>query len=349
VSNSEEVKKLAKIHNSDKKVFALGIGSSVDRSLVKGLARAGKGTSEFTSEGEQIAPKVIKQLRNILEPNLNNAKIYWGSPFDNANSSQAPSEIPPLYNGNRAQIFKLLDKYDEVPKKIRIAAENYVGEADYAEVISVDESNLKDNLLHKMFARKKIEEVTERKYEGLDPKYVRRTVTRLALKYQLMSEYTSFVAIDSTSNKASLAMESRSIFNQRPIDFDDYDASQYGPAIGGFSSYDDEEYDYSNDADTPTSRLDSIIRLQNTKGHFSKSQDMFEALELTEDDVENIRGDTDEKTFYTLLVLRAFEQRFKDLQPSWVLVGKKAEKFLAQQKFPMPLEQKIIDLLQKKN
>merc|ERR1712200_397816 len=315
-----EVKNLAKLHNTDKKVFALGIGSSVDRSLVKGLARAGKGTSEFTSKGEQIAPKVIKQLRNILEPNLNNANIEWGSPFNEANSSQAPSEVPPLYNGNRAQIFRLLGNRDQVPKKIRVTAENYVGERDYTEEISVDESNLRDNLLHKMFARKKIEEVTERKYEGLDPKYVRRTVTRLALKYQLMSEYTSFVAIDSVSNKASLAMESRSIFNLVPIDFDDYD-------------------------DTPTSRLDSLIRLQNTKGHFVRSQDMFEALELIEDDVEKIRGDTDEKTFYTFLVLRAFEQRFKELQPSWVLVGKKAEKFLAQQKFSKEIEQKIIDLL----
>ena len=128
-----------------------------------------------------------------------------------------------------------------------------------------------------------------------------------------------------------------------------YTWSQYGPAIGGFSSYDDEEYDYSDDADTPTSRLDSLIRLQNTKGHFVKSQDMFEALELTEDDVEKILGDTDEETFYTLLVLRAFEQRFKDLQPSWMLVGKKAEKFLAQQTVPKQLEQKIIDLLEKTN
>ena len=46
-------------------MFSLGIGSGASRSLVKGIARAGNGTAEFTGEGEDLRPKVMSQLKVI--------------------------------------------------------------------------------------------------------------------------------------------------------------------------------------------------------------------------------------------------------------------------------------------
>merc|ERR1712168_1499682 len=88
---------------------------------------------------------------------------------------------------------------------------------------------------------------------------------------------------------------------------------------------------------TQTPQIDQVIdliSLQNTQGYFTKSNKIFEILELAEEDVEDMQGDTEDNTFYTLLVVTALEERFKDLKSSWELVGEKAEKYLKKQQVP---------------
>jgi hypothetical protein len=59
VSNSSACIELVRKNSSNNRVFTLGIGSSADRHLVKGMARAGMGTSTFTTQGEPLTAKVI--------------------------------------------------------------------------------------------------------------------------------------------------------------------------------------------------------------------------------------------------------------------------------------------------
>ena len=60
------------------RVFCLGIGAAADRALVKGMARAGRGTAAFTTQGEAITPKVIRQLRAGLQPCISEVSVTWG-------------------------------------------------------------------------------------------------------------------------------------------------------------------------------------------------------------------------------------------------------------------------------
>ena len=84
VSNSSECINLVQRSARNNRVFTLGIGSSADRHLVKGLARAGQGTSMFTTEGEQITPKIMTQLKNALQPCITDVEVKWGksAPFE---------------------------------------------------------------------------------------------------------------------------------------------------------------------------------------------------------------------------------------------------------------------------
>ena len=70
VSNSQECIQVVNAERKTTRVFTLGIGSSADRHLVKGGARAGGDTFAFTTEGEQLARKVVGQLRQALAPSL---------------------------------------------------------------------------------------------------------------------------------------------------------------------------------------------------------------------------------------------------------------------------------------
>eukprot|EP00088_Acartia_fossae_P063718 TRINITY_DN7790_c0_g1_i13.p1 TRINITY_DN7790_c0_g1~~TRINITY_DN7790_c0_g1_i13.p1 ORF type:complete len:839 (-),score=227.84 TRINITY_DN7790_c0_g1_i13:710-3172(-) len=220
VSNSMECIKVARRHNKTARVFALGIGSAADRHLVKGLARAGNGTSDFTVEGEMIAPKVIKQLKNCLQPSLSDVSIDWGKSVTKENSQQAPSVVPSLYNNSRLQIFRMFDKSQALPDAISISAKIPSDkEEKYEETVKVgqDSDALQGDLLHKMFARKMIQQLEENEDYGTEN--VKELITELAMKYKLMSKHTSIVAVDTKENKSEFPMQSRHIPNQVPHGF----------------------------------------------------------------------------------------------------------------------------------
>ena len=44
---------------------------------MKGIARAGRGTSVFSNEGEDLRPKVMELLKNSLQPAISEVKVEW--------------------------------------------------------------------------------------------------------------------------------------------------------------------------------------------------------------------------------------------------------------------------------
>ena len=188
--------------------------------FILGLARAGNGTSDFTIEGEMIAPKVIKQLKNCLQPSLSDVSIDWGTSITKENSQQAPSAVPSLYNNSRLQIFRMMDKSQAMPDTVKISARiPSEKEEKYEETVKAGQASdaLQGDLLHKMFARKMIQELEES--EDYEAKDVKELVTELALKYKLMSKHTSIVAVDTKENKSEFPMQSRYVPNQIPHGF----------------------------------------------------------------------------------------------------------------------------------
>lgn len=70
VCNTEEVKKFVRKNSHTTRVFGLGIGDSASHDLVDGIAKAGNGTAEYVTYEENLQGKVIKQLKQALQPAL---------------------------------------------------------------------------------------------------------------------------------------------------------------------------------------------------------------------------------------------------------------------------------------
>lgn len=68
VCNTEEVLALVRKNASASSVYTIGIGSGVSHHLVEGLAEAGNGTAEFVAGSERLEPKVVRQLQRALRP-----------------------------------------------------------------------------------------------------------------------------------------------------------------------------------------------------------------------------------------------------------------------------------------
>jgi len=253
VSNSSACIELVKKNNSNNRVFTLGVGSSADRHLVKGMARAGMGTSAFTTLGEPIAPKVINQLKNALQPCISDVSVKWGKK-DSAEGageisvqivetkktlfghgkpkkenvtkfsihSQVPSRISPIYDGSRLIAYKLLDETMDINDEITVKAKTTEGELEVSLAICKD-SFIHGNSLHQLFARKLIQDVEEKLLHE-HPVEGKILIREIGLKYKVASKYTSFIGVDEkqTSSPAQRDnsswhyMVTRQVRNQMP-------------------------------------------------------------------------------------------------------------------------------------
>ena len=142
VSNDHSVIKLVKDHCTKARVFSLGLGSSASRHLVKGVARAGNGTSIFASLNEDLRPKVMTLLKNALMPSLTNVEILWNNKKEQTSdttlkkertllgfnkpdtdiTAKKTSSPGVLFDGSRMLAFKIFDK-DETLVNVTITAE----------------------------------------------------------------------------------------------------------------------------------------------------------------------------------------------------------------------------------
>ena len=86
VSNASSVISLVRQNSAKGRTFSLGIGSCASRHLVKGIARAGCGTSVFATENEDLRAKVMSQLKNALQPAISSIEIKWGDTSFNEHS-----------------------------------------------------------------------------------------------------------------------------------------------------------------------------------------------------------------------------------------------------------------------
>jgi Ca-activated chloride channel family protein len=167
--------------------FAFGIGSGVNRYLIEGIARVGKGepfiaTSE--EEGKTVAKKFMDYIQNPL---LTDIKVS----FDEFDAYEVePIAMPDLFAERPLVLF---GKYKTARGEIKVTGRTPGG--DYVKKIAVKPAleNSNNEALMYLWAREKIARLADYGQVGED---VAKEVTELGLAYHLMTDYTSFVAVD---------------------------------------------------------------------------------------------------------------------------------------------------------
>lgn len=170
--------------------FAFGIGSSVNRNLIEGLARAGMG-EPFVVLNDKQAPKKAKAFRKLIEaPLLTDIKARFRG-FDAYDV--VPGRIPDLFAERPLVIF---GKYrGQAAGSIEITGIS--GGGKFNKSVSTDSAPPSpDNAgLRYLWARQRIAELSDR-ISVRPTKELSDAVTKLGLRYSLLTKYTSFVAVD---------------------------------------------------------------------------------------------------------------------------------------------------------
>jgi Ca-activated chloride channel family protein len=177
------------------RVFSFGIGSSVNRFLLDNMAKEGRGEVEYVSlngDGSAAARRFHERVR---KPLLTDISIDWNSlPVTDI----YPARLPDLFS---ARPLAVTGRYS-TPGSGTILLRGKVGGRAFSRSIPVrlaaDEPG--HDVLAQLWARTRIDDLMSQDWKGLqsgNPRTeVREAVTKLGLDFRLMTQFTSFVAVE---------------------------------------------------------------------------------------------------------------------------------------------------------
>jgi Ca-activated chloride channel family protein len=170
-------------------VFAFGIGSSVNRHLMEGLARAGMGEPFIITDPLQAPEQAARFRRMVESPVLTNVKATFGGldVYD-----VEPQALPDVLGERPVIVF---GKWRGEAKG-RVIIEGQSAEGPYRQELRIDNATRQDAAaLRSLWARHRIASLSDQEaLEGGDA--FKQRITELGLRYGLLTQYTSFIAVD---------------------------------------------------------------------------------------------------------------------------------------------------------
>lgn len=191
IDNEAEVLRTIERERNGARVFACGIGDSVNRYLMESMAARGQGAATYCGSGEDAERATDALFRRLERPALRDVAVDWGS----LRAEEVyPNPVPDLLCG---QPVVLCGRFSgSVPRSIRVTAKS--GGANVQFELPVTVAPAEEPALGRLWARAKIAELTERLAFVEHPDEIVPEIRATALRFGLVSSFTSFVAVDSS-------------------------------------------------------------------------------------------------------------------------------------------------------
>jgi Ca-activated chloride channel family protein len=193
VSNEDQVIELCRQHRDTTRVFSFGIGAGCSEHLVRDIARVSRGAAEFIYPGERIEPKVLRMFARVFTPHFERVSIDWGD----LDVEQAPASCPPVFSCDTLTVYGRIKSGSATQIVLRADQQNW-------EIpIALGHAHL-GGPIPTLWARETIRELeTERSpSRGSNQRpqsrqqRIERQIVELAKQYQLMSSFTSYIAVE---------------------------------------------------------------------------------------------------------------------------------------------------------
>lgn len=173
-------------------LFTFGIGSSVNRHLIEGMARAGQGEAFVVTKPEQAAAEAERFRAYVSAPVLTNLKLTTnGFQVEDLEPVQLPDVLadrPVLCLGRWSG-----------EAKGTVTLSGMSGSGPWSQTFEVGKVKDRDHgALARLWARQRIQRLSDDDLFGADEGR-RAEVTRLGLAHSLLTAHTSFVAVDTVA------------------------------------------------------------------------------------------------------------------------------------------------------
>ncbi|MFH1653517.1 MAG: trypsin, partial [Pseudomonadota bacterium] len=190
VSVEKDAFELIRANLGKANLFSFGIGSSVNRFIIEGMARAGLG-EPFVILNKDGADATADKFREyILSPVLQGIDVSYK---DFGAYDVEPESLPDLF---AMRPIMLIGKFKGDAKgKITVTGTTPAGKFQQSVDLASGINSPDNSALQYLWARQKIMYLSDMNKLEKDDARVKE-ITNLGLKYHLMTDYTSFIAID---------------------------------------------------------------------------------------------------------------------------------------------------------
>jgi Ca-activated chloride channel homolog len=169
-----------------RRLFPVAIGPAPDAALLRRLAALGRGSFTQVADLGNVAPAMAALFAQLDAPMLQGIEVRWSDP-----SAEAwPARTPDLYLG---EPLVLTARSRDAGGPVSVSGSR--GDSTWEDSFP-KAGKLKGAGIDKLWARRKIQGLTDSLQEGADAGEVRRAIVELGIRHHLVTDYTSLVAVD---------------------------------------------------------------------------------------------------------------------------------------------------------
>ena len=199
VTVESEAFALVRQHLGQANLFAFGIGSSVNRHLMEGLARAGMGEpfivtqpAEAKAEAERFRKLIASPVLTSVTAQFEGMEVY----------DVEPPVLPDVLAERPVIVFGKWREAAGGGAAPRLLVEGRAAHGHYAQALPIELAAASSTgALPQLWARHRIAALSDQEaLTGGDAQQA--AITRLGLDYRLLTQYTSFIAVDQVVRNA---------------------------------------------------------------------------------------------------------------------------------------------------
>lgn len=173
------------------RLFTVGIGSAPNAHFMERAASFGRGSSTFIGQPSEVAQRIGDLFAKIENPVLTDIKLVWPDP----DAETWPQRVPDLYAGEPVVLVSRMGTTHG-----RLAMSGVRGDGAWEADVGLKNGDERAGV-NRLWARRKISALMDRKAAGESEATIREQVLEVALDHHLVSKYTSLVAVDVTPTR----------------------------------------------------------------------------------------------------------------------------------------------------
>jgi len=205
VGNEKELFSLIKNTIALPRLFTVGIGRAPNGYFMRKAAQFGQGSYTYIGNTNEVEEKMSNLLRKISQPILKNIKVQF-TPLHTGSLEQFPNKIPDLYAD---EPLIIAFKTAIMPKGLQLYGE--LNNQPWQDQVSLSVANNSEgSSITSIWARAKIEDLLDGLITGKTLDQVKPQVLETSIKHQVMSPYTSFIAVEKERKQPDLLANAHS-------------------------------------------------------------------------------------------------------------------------------------------
>ena len=186
--NENEVFSFIRANLGNSRLFTVGIGAAPNSNFMRNAARFGRGTFTYIGDVTEVQSKMRTLFEKLESPVLTNVALR----FDDPAAEVWPQRVPDLYAGEPVLVAARLSKPEG-----RVIVSGFIGKEEWHDVHTLA-VNREEAGVGRLWARQKIEALTDSMEMTAENSDTRQQVIDLALAHHLVTPFTSLVAVDVT-------------------------------------------------------------------------------------------------------------------------------------------------------